>query len=1377
MIRRTLPRAAATLAAVLAIAAPVLSQTLPGTFNYSWIGNSFMNQNAKAWVPDEVRDLCVASNGTVFTAGYSESGGSGLAIKNGAFFGRYSGFNSGFGDPVKAVATDGTNVYWGGGNGVQRYGFTSSGSPNRTILGGSSITGLAYKAGELYISDYSKNLIRVYNTKSMTQSRQWDCTRPGKLAVDDNHHVWVIQYAPGSNPDTIITGTQILSFSDMGTAGPSITDVTNPLAIAVNDANQLLVGGLDEASQIRIYGDLDGTPSLAGAFGANGGIFSGTPGLHGPLKFHQIRGLGVDGAGNIYVCMMYGAKSWGQSVEAYTSSGELLWEVHGFDYVECAAIDPDSETDAYDHQHHFTLDYAKSDGKEWAFKGFTVNRFKYPKDPRVIFDGGFRAGVGAFRVSGKLFIAESDQGGYPLNIYRFNPAVDGEVAIASVSFSGGNPDRISRDANGNGRFDAGEIANGAPGYYQYHDITPNGGICRIGNAAGPATITYYPCQGLDSEGNPIYSAATSKTWSHPPEFSCIRKVVYDTTYNIMYVGGQAGGTVEDAVVRLCRYNNWTGARTKAWDVTIPYDDQRYTPDTNYGAGRAYSVRQVGQYVFIQYGYGYIRVHDKDTGDYLGTIKPSLHGFNGGGGQVAITHGMTAYERANGEYVLLNEDAGHNHVVMTRWCPNGACVAPAAAAIIQPPASLSVFAGQPATFQVQVTGSAPIAYQWQRDSTDLPGATSATYTLPAATPMDHLATFRVKVSNALLPDGIYSDVAALTVLPEDGHKVSASFSESGSTVNLGNLAGSGLYASPDGYPAPSIRVPVGPFAPSGNIASLDFGSAASDVGGRALDFTNDFGNTLGVMTGFTLCGWLNCSRLGDRSGGNRIAFALTSPGEFGFDLAQQPDGALRLGVNEAAALGPASSALITEDPNIAATNWVFFAVTYDGTQPANNLVYYFGSPTRAVAADTTHSYARGVITASGQLTLGNYSKGFTVRVSTGANSSAFCGLIDEIHVFNRVLSLTEIENLENAPAYQPAVLVVPSIMQEPQSQAVLAGRSASFSVTGAGGLPLSCQWWRRHAGVDSAIPAATNRTYTLSDTTASDDGDLFWAVVANAAGSATGQRVLLTVLTRGSSKVWLSFPEGSGNLTANLGSLAGMGTFVRNGSFPVFSTQVPAGPFAPAGNSSSVDFGTIGAGNGGRAIDFTNAFGNTLGAMNAFTLMGWLNCRDLTTGSGGNRILFALASPGGLGFDLVQNSDGSLQIGVNEWPDGTPAISSPGKITASASAGSGNWVFFAVTYDGTKSDANTTFYFGSPTQAAAIDTTATYIRGVIATTGSLTVGNFNVLGGSARGDTGPAGSRNFRGVLDELVVFDRELTLAEIQTLQTAPAAVAGDVSR
>ena len=45
--------------ALLLLAASGQAQALPGTLRYSWVGNSFMNHSAKAWIPDEVRDLCV----------------------------------------------------------------------------------------------------------------------------------------------------------------------------------------------------------------------------------------------------------------------------------------------------------------------------------------------------------------------------------------------------------------------------------------------------------------------------------------------------------------------------------------------------------------------------------------------------------------------------------------------------------------------------------------------------------------------------------------------------------------------------------------------------------------------------------------------------------------------------------------------------------------------------------------------------------------------------------------------------------------------------------------------------------------------------------------------------------------------------------------------------------------------------------------------------------------------------------------------------------------------------------------------------------------------------------------------------------------------
>ena len=77
-----------------------------------------------------------------------------------------------------------------------------------------------------------------------------------------------------------------------------------------------------------------------------------------------------------------------------------------------------------------------------------------------------------------------------------------------------------------------------------------------------------------------------------------------------------------------------------------------------------------------------------------------------------------------------------------------------------PASTTVTLGQAATFTVTATGTATLTYQWQQNSLDIAGATSTSYTTPAATAADNGATFAVVVSNA--SGSAASSTATLTV---------------------------------------------------------------------------------------------------------------------------------------------------------------------------------------------------------------------------------------------------------------------------------------------------------------------------------------------------------------------------------------------------------------------------------------------------------------------------------------------------------------------------------------------------------------------------------------------------------------------------------------
>jgi hypothetical protein len=72
----------------------------------------------------------------------------------------------------------------------------------------------------------------------------------------------------------------------------------------------------------------------------------------------------------------------------------------------------------------------------------------------------------------------------------------------------------------------------------------------------------------------------------------------------------------------------------------------------------------------------------------------------------------------------------------------------APSITTQPSNQSVTVGQTATFSVAATGTAPLSYQWQKGTTAITGATSASYTTPATVSSDDGSQFQVVVSNSV-----------------------------------------------------------------------------------------------------------------------------------------------------------------------------------------------------------------------------------------------------------------------------------------------------------------------------------------------------------------------------------------------------------------------------------------------------------------------------------------------------------------------------------------------------------------------------------------------------------------------------------------------------
>jgi hypothetical protein len=86
--------------------------------------------------------------------------------------------------------------------------------------------------------------------------------------------------------------------------------------------------------------------------------------------------------------------------------------------------------------------------------------------------------------------------------------------------------------------------------------------------------------------------------------------------------------------------------------------------------------------------------------------------------------------------------------------------PVAPSIITQPANQSVIAGQPATFSVAASGSAPLSYQWRKNTINISGATADSYTTPATTTADNTAKIDVIVTNSV--GSVTSVQATLTV---------------------------------------------------------------------------------------------------------------------------------------------------------------------------------------------------------------------------------------------------------------------------------------------------------------------------------------------------------------------------------------------------------------------------------------------------------------------------------------------------------------------------------------------------------------------------------------------------------------------------------------
>jgi hypothetical protein len=169
----------------------------------------------------------------------------------------------------------------------------------------------------------------------------------------------------------------------------------------------------------------------------------------------------------------------------------------------------------------------------------------------------------------------------------------------------------------------------------------------------------------------------------------------------------------------------------------------YNPDVV-----AFPSSKVGHYFFADYCNGAI----KELNPSAPSSTNNAPTFASGVGKVTdIAIG------SDGALYYLNHTSGTVRKIVSNSNP--------APVITDQPANAKVAVGEPASFTVGASGSGTLAFQWQRDGVNVPGATAATIALAATSVGDDGARFRCRVSNSA--GTVTSSEATLSVV--DGHR--------------------------------------------------------------------------------------------------------------------------------------------------------------------------------------------------------------------------------------------------------------------------------------------------------------------------------------------------------------------------------------------------------------------------------------------------------------------------------------------------------------------------------------------------------------------------------------------------------------------------------
>ncbi|MEI7729776.1 MAG: immunoglobulin domain-containing protein, partial [Verrucomicrobiota bacterium] len=420
-------------------------------------------------------------------------------------------------------------------------------------------------------------------------------------------------------------------------------------------------------------------------------------------------------------------------------------------------------------------------------------------------------------------------------------------------------------------------------------------------------------------------------------------------------------------------------------------------------------------------------------------------------------------------------------------------------VTMPPQSQTNLAGTSVSFSVNVTGTAPIYYQWRFNGTNLSLATNSTLTFNSIQGAN-AGNYSVVVSNAY--GSTTSAVAGLTVLLPP----TLSIQPTNQVATVGGAARFSVMASgtlPLYYQWLHGGIPM----PSATASQFTLASVqAADAGNYYCIVSNAYGMATSQVATLTLAyppGITTQPQSQTKLFGATASFGVTVSGAAPLSFQWYKDFNMISGATS-------NSLQLTNVQRLDEGSYYVIVSNY------------LGSATSAMATLTIVDPASIKQDPQGFTALFGSVTSLMVRVSgstplyfqwykdgaalLGANSATLpFGNLQSSQAGNFYVVVTNAYASVTSAVATVAVLSPPVFLSQPQSVSNAAGAGASFSVVADGTAPITCQWYK-----DGAIlPWASSTNLSVPNVQKTDQGK-YWIVLTNAYGSTTSAVATLYV---------------------------------------------------------------------------------------------------------------------------------------------------------------------------------------------------------------------------------------------------------------------------